>query len=250
MCFRRSLFWNVVPHWCPTFLDVVTKCLTSITQWHGVTQRPEVYCCKSLKTWNVLCRIIPNNCRYGGGVVHSANYSATLTELCNTSVETCISVRYQIISAIWQRCLPVHYHYIRTLFEQVWNVPMPWFMTLTFVSHNSYPSPPRWCTDNPGLCSVPNMELLMDFGQITMQIPYRYITRIYRLNFVDFIHNHKQWCVELTGSCKFLWDTTVLSYLYLLMIHAWLAVTVLVEFIPLCYKYNTKILMNISMREK
>jgi len=33
------------------------------------------------------------------GVLHSANYSATLTELCNTSVETCISVCHQIISA-------------------------------------------------------------------------------------------------------------------------------------------------------
>jgi hypothetical protein len=157
------LTWSLVPNisrCCPKMLGInhsMTWCHTET--WSMLLHEP--------KNLNVLCRIIPSNCRYGCWVLHRANYSATLTELCYTSLETCISVHHYINSASWRRCLPVCYHYILPLSEQVWNVPVPWFMTSTFTpftSHNSYPSPLRWCTDISELYSVLNMKLLVDFS--------------------------------------------------------------------------------------
>lgn len=154
------LTWSLVPN--------ISRCLRML----GINHRKR-WC--HMETWSTLLQepenFIPNNCRYGCGVLHSANYSATLTELCNTSLETCISVHHYIILASWQRCLPVCYHYVLPSFEEVWNVSMPWFMTSTaapYTLHNSHPSPLRWCTDIPGLYGVLNMELLVDLSSATL----------------------------------------------------------------------------------
>lgn len=71
---RRSVVPNS-SRCCHKMLGInhpVTWCHTET--WSTLLQKP--------KNLNVLCRIIPNNCRYACGVAHSANYSATLTELC------------------------------------------------------------------------------------------------------------------------------------------------------------------------
>jgi len=128
----------------------VTWCHTDT--WSTLLQKPKIM--------NVLCRIIPNNCRYVDGVLHSANYIATLTELCkhfNVDMHFCTpSDNFSQLT-----CMLLHSDLIWTSVDCAYAMVYDF---APFASHNSYPSPPRWCVDNPRLYSVLNLELLVDFS--------------------------------------------------------------------------------------
>lgn len=157
MCYHitQSLMPSILR--CHKILGInhpVTWCHTET--WSTLLQKPKIL--------NVLCRIIPTNCRYVDGVLHSANCIATLTELCqhfNGDMHLCTpSDNFSQLTEV-STCMLLHSDPIWTSVECAYAMVYDF---APFTSHSSYPSPPGWCTDNPGLYSVPNMELLVDFS--------------------------------------------------------------------------------------